>query len=81
VDLSPGRERADALKQNRVRPGEEAAVVSKEAKPLQEIDDKAERELSEIPAKSGLAGTLLVILIVTGILGIIILGIILLAKK
>jgi hypothetical protein len=51
------------------------------AKPDKSLSDKVEDNVQEIPAKSGTAGTLLLILIITGVIGIIVLGILLLVYK
>jgi hypothetical protein len=48
---------------------------------LSDAADKVKDDLAEVPAKSGLAGTLVVIIIITGIVGIVILGIFLLTRK
>jgi hypothetical protein len=48
---------------------------------LSDAADKLKDDLREVPAKSGLAGTLVVIIIITGIVGIVILGIFLLTRK
>jgi cytoskeletal protein RodZ len=55
--------------------------LSKTEKPLSAASDKVKEDLSEVPAKSGLAGTLMVILIITGIVGIVVLGIFLLTRR
>ena len=55
--------------------------MSKTEKPLSEATEKVKEELAEVPAKSGLAGTLLVILIITGVVGIAILAIVLLTRQ
>ena len=55
--------------------------MSKTEKPLSEAAEKVKDDLAEVPAKSGTAGTLLVILIITGIVGIVILGIFLLTRQ
>ena len=55
--------------------------MAKTEKPLSDAADKVEEDLAEVPAKSGLAGTLLLILIITGVIGIVILGIFLLTRK
>ena len=55
--------------------------MAKTEKPVSDAAGKVKEELSEVPAKSGLAGTLLVILIITGVIGIVILGIFLLTRK
>lgn len=55
--------------------------MSKTEKPLSEAADHVKEDLAEVPAKSGLAGTLLVILIITGVVGIVILGIFLLTRQ
>ncbi|HWS98693.1 MAG TPA: hypothetical protein VN256_00380 [Pyrinomonadaceae bacterium] len=55
--------------------------MSKAEKPLSEAADEVTKDLAEVPAKSGLAGTLLVILIITGVVGIVILGIFLLTRQ
>ncbi|HEX8137041.1 MAG TPA: hypothetical protein VF544_05580 [Pyrinomonadaceae bacterium] len=51
------------------------------AEPDKPLSEKVEDGISEVPAKSGTAGTLLLVLIVTGVLGIIVLGAILLFWK
>ena len=55
--------------------------MSKTDKPLSEAADEVKEDLAQIPAKSGTAGTLLVILIITGVVGIVILGIFLLTRQ
>ncbi|HYG81702.1 MAG TPA: hypothetical protein VD861_15000 [Pyrinomonadaceae bacterium] len=55
--------------------------MSKTEKPLSDAADEVKEDLAKVPAKSGLAGTLLVILIITGIVGIVILGIFLLTRQ
>ena len=55
--------------------------MSKTEKPLSEAAEKVKDDLAEVPAKSGTAGTLVVILIITGIVGIVILGIFLLTRQ
>jgi hypothetical protein len=51
------------------------------AEPDKPLSDKVEDGIGEIPAKSGTAGTLLLILIITGVIGIIVLGFLLLVWK
>jgi hypothetical protein len=55
--------------------------LSKTEKPLSDAADKVKEDLREVPAKSGLAGTLMIILIITGLIGIVVLGIFLLTRK
>ena len=55
--------------------------MAKTEKPLSDATEKVKEELSEVPARSGLAGTLLVILIITGVVGIVALGIFLLTRQ
>ena len=55
--------------------------MAKTEKPLSDATDKVKEDLAEVPAKSGLAGTLLMILIITGVVGIVILGIFLLTRQ
>lgn len=51
------------------------------AEPDKDLSEKVKDGVSEVPAKSGTAGTLLLILIITGVLGIIVLGVALLVWK
>jgi hypothetical protein len=51
------------------------------AKPDKSLSEKVEDGIGEVPAKSGTAGTLLLILIVTGVIGIIVLAVALLIWK
>ena len=55
--------------------------MAKTEKPLSDAAGKVKEDLAEVPAKSGLAGTLLLILIITGVVGIVILGIFLLTRQ
>ena len=55
--------------------------MSKTEKPLSDVAGEVKDDLAKVPAKSGLAGTLVVIIIVAGIIGIVVLGIYLLMKK
>ncbi|HKQ53777.1 MAG TPA: hypothetical protein VJT74_15485 [Pyrinomonadaceae bacterium] len=55
--------------------------MAKTEKPLSDAADKVKEELSEVPARSGLAGTLLLILIITAVIGIVVLGIFLLTRR
>ena len=55
--------------------------MAKTDKPLSDAAERVKDDLAEVPAKSGLAGTLLLILIITGVIGIVILGIFLLTKR
>jgi hypothetical protein len=48
---------------------------------LSDAAGKVKEDLSEVPAKSGLAGTLVLIIIIAGIVGIVILGIFLLTRR
>ena len=55
--------------------------MAKTEKPLSDATEQVKEDLAEVPAKSGLAGTLLLILIITGVVGIVILGIFLLTRQ
>jgi hypothetical protein len=55
--------------------------LAKTEKPVSDATEKVKDELAEVPAKSGLAGTLLLILIITGVVGIVVLGIFLLTRQ
>ena len=55
--------------------------LSKTEKPLSDAADKVKEDLREVPAKSGLAGTLVLIIIIAGIIGIVVLGIFLLTRR
>jgi hypothetical protein len=55
--------------------------LSKTEKPLSDAAGKVKEDLREVPARSGLAGTLVVIIIITGIVRIVILGIFLLTRR
>ena len=55
--------------------------MAKTENPLPDATEKVKEDLAEVPAKSGLAGTLLLILIITGVVGIVALGIFLLTRK
>lgn len=55
--------------------------LSKTEKSVSEAAEKVKDDLAEVPARSGTAGTLLLILIITGIVGIVILGIFLLTRQ
>ena len=56
-------------------------ALAKTEKPLSDAADKVKEDLSEVPAKSGLAGTLVLIIIIAGVIGIVVLGIFLLTRK
>lgn len=51
------------------------------AKSEKSLSDQAEKAVRKVPAKSGLAGTLVIILILAGIIGIVILGLLLFAAR
>ena len=55
--------------------------MAKTEKPLSDAAGKVKEELEEVPARSGTAGTLLLILIITGVIGIVVLGIFLLTRR
>lgn len=55
--------------------------MAKTGKPVSDAVDRVKDDLAEVPAKSGLAGTLLLILIIAGVIGIVVLGIFLLTRK
>jgi hypothetical protein len=56
------------------------AAMAKREEPLVDTKKSVEKNLTDIPQKSGTAGTLLLALIITGLLGIVVLAILLLTR-